>query len=83
MTSQSGMSCRLGGLTPGITRPPTSQKVDEMMRVAGRVHAVVMRPAHLSIMNLPSDPIASEKSLFPYKAATNEEDQEKHTDSSR
>jgi len=33
-------------LTPGITRPPAPLKVDEIMRVAGRVHAVVMRGDH-------------------------------------
>lgn len=29
------------GLTPGIARPPEPLKVDEMIRVAGRVHAAV------------------------------------------
>jgi hypothetical protein len=29
--------------TPGITRPPEPLPKDEMVRVTGRVHAVVMR----------------------------------------
>ncbi len=34
------------GLTPGITRRPEPLRVDEILRVGGRVHAVVSPRVH-------------------------------------
>jgi hypothetical protein len=40
---------RNSNLTPRITRPPTTLKVHDIMRVAGRVHALVRPPTRSSL----------------------------------